>query len=362
MRAPAHDGFGLRGSPPGLLLQLLLGLSLLACWAAARASQDFELFRKLTPSVLKVEAANGDGSVSIGSGVVVGRGVVATNCHVTQRAVSIALVKGGERRDVDSQFSDIDHDLCLLHSALMEDEPIVAIDSVEPQVGQPVFSVGFVYGIAPRLSSGEIDAVYEYDGGRVIETSAAFALGASGGGLFDAQGHLVGLVSFMSRGGQVRHFCLPASWVARALAHFDGQPVAPLSGMPFWQLPAEAQPYFLRAATLEAEQDWMRMREVARQWSFDESANASSWFALATAYAHLNQTPESIDAYQAAVDLDAGFAPAWYGLGLAYADSCRPVDLARVRMVLTALDARMANGLARHEGACRAGQNVPPGG
>jgi len=336
------------------MMRLVLG-ALLCAWSMAAPADDMDLFRKLTASVLKVEAQNGDGSVSLGTGVVVGPGMVVTNCHVTRSARTIEVVKGAQRRVVESQQSNVEHDLCLLHSPQVQDDPVVAIRHDRPRVGQPVYAVGFVLGIAPRLNAGEINAVYDYDDGRIIETDAAFTSGASGGGLFDPDGRLVGIVTFRSRGGDAHHFCLPVRWVTQELERFDGRPVAPMTGTPFWQRPREAQPYFLRAATLEAERNWTELAAVARQWSFAESGNPTSWFILGNAYARLQERPHAIEAYESAVAIEADFAEAWYGLGVAYADSGKPAEVERVRLVLLRLDPRLAQKLAQHTGACREG-------
>ncbi|MBS1173213.1 MAG: hypothetical protein H6R12_2043, partial [Proteobacteria bacterium] len=50
------------------MMRLVLG-ALLCAWSMAAPADDMDLFRKLTASVLKVEAQNGDGSVSLGTGV-----------------------------------------------------------------------------------------------------------------------------------------------------------------------------------------------------------------------------------------------------------------------------------------------------
>jgi S1-C subfamily serine protease len=149
-------------------------------------------------------------------------------------------------------LSDVEHDLCLLYAPAAANYKAATVASDSPQTGQTVFAIGFAGGGSVRVSSGQIDAIYDYDGGKVIQTSAWFASGASGGGLFDEQGRLIGIISFMSRGPVVRHYCLPASWAARAAEHFDGgQPVTPLNGLPFWQEPEDRRPQFLQTANLK---------------------------------------------------------------------------------------------------------------
>jgi hypothetical protein len=339
-------------------------LVVLSTTTAARAAVDPDesLIRQLIPSVFRVEAANADGSVSIGSGVVIARGLVATNCHVTRHASSINLVRAGVSRPVESQFSNVEHDLCLLYSPAMQDEPVVALAPWRPQTGQTVYAVGFAGGVRVRVSSGQIAALYDYDGGKIIQTDAWFTFGASGGGLFDEEGRLIGIISFMSRDPKARHYCLPASWVSWAAEHFDGQPVTPLNGLPFWQKPPEHQPYFLRAASLEAAKDWSGLANLAREWTFAESDNPSSWFSLGTAYAHLNDRHQTIAAYSSAVAMDADLAGAWYGLGIAYAEDCQPAELAYVRAMLAGLDGHLAEDLARRYGNCERPADGNPSG
>jgi tetratricopeptide (TPR) repeat protein len=334
------------------LLRLLAALAACVGPAFASTGSGTELFRQLTASVLKVEARNGDGSVSIGSGVLVAPGIVATNCHVTRNARAIELVRGALRYGVDAQHSEIEYDLCLLQSRAAVDEPVAAMQDAPPRTGQPAYAVGFILGIAPRLSAGQIRALHVYDGGKVIETDAAFTSGASGGGLFAPDGTLVGIVTFRSRSADARFFCLPVAWVRQALARFDARPVAPLSGAAFWQRPEPEQPYFLRAATLLAAQDWPHLAEVAREWSFAEAGNASSWLLLGRATASLDRTPEAIAAYRAALAIDAGLPEAWYRLGRAYQRSGDEAAARSAHRALLDLDPRLARALSRAADLC----------
>lgn len=320
--------------------------------ALAWAEGEMALFWQLTSSVLKVEAHNGDGSVSLGSGVVVGDGIVATNCHVTRNAYAIELVKGALRRSVEAQHSELEHDLCLLYAPQAGADPIVAVDETKPRVGQAVYAVGFILGIAPRLSAGHINAVHGYDEGKVIETDAAFTSGASGGGLFQADGKLVGIVTFKSRQRDSAFYCLPAAWVAAAMKHLAPQPVKPLSGATFWQRPEPEQPYFLRAATLEAAHDWQGLAALARQWSAAESASASPWYALGKAQSRRDHWDEAIAAYRSAVAAEADFAPAWYRLGRAYQHSGDGAGLRGVRDVLQRLDPVLEHALSQPPDYC----------
>lgn len=334
------------------MLRWLPGLVLWSFAVFAQAAMDFPTFRQITHSLLKIEAANPDGSVSMGTGVVVGKGVVVTNCHVTQRAKTIEVVKGSLRQSVHAQHSDMDHDLCLLYSPYVEDEPVVTFGTEEPRLGQQVYAIGFIFGIAPRLNSGEINALHHYDGGKVIQSTTPFTSGASGGGLFDEGGRLIGIVTFKSRGSGGHYFSMPASWVVERMKRFAPGPVAPLAGTAFWQRPAQAQPYFLRVAALEVDQRWAEMVAVARQWTDAEPGNVTAWHTLGKAHHQLRQNDLSLDAYRNAVALDAGDTAAWYGLGLVHAGSGNRAELDRVEQALRRIDAPLADRLHRQAHEC----------
>lgn len=311
---------------------------------AVRAEFDPKLFFKLIPSVVKVEAYNADGSVNIGSGVMVKEGIVATNCHVTRKARSIQVGQTGARWTVRAQSRDMDHDLCLLHVPHAT-APVVTFKPDKPKVGQAVIALGYVGGVAPQMSTGEIKALYDYDGGTVIQSTTPFTSGASGGGLFDEEGRLVGLVTFKYRGEQAYHFSLPVEWIFRNLDHALEKVEPWVGGWAFWERPLEDQPYFLRAAALEAGSQWAALREVAEAWSWSEADNANAWLALGKALHHLKQDSQAVQAYRRALALDLESAETWYYLGLAQVALAERAEADYALKVLAGLNPRLAEKL-----------------
>lgn len=333
------------------MLRHWLALLFAASPLAAGANPDFAVLQGLMSSLVKVEAVNPDGSVSIGTGVLVAPGIVATNCHVTQRARSIQVTKG-DHFPVESQHADVERDLCLLAAPHVENVPVARLRDEPLRIGEEVYAIGFIFGVSPRFNTGEVNALHDYAGGKVIQSTTPFTSGASGGGLFDREGRLAGIVTFKYRSGASYHFSLPVAWVADAARNFRGVPVRPVEGTPFWQKPRDAQPYFLRASSLEAESNWRALADLAGQWSEAEPRNSSSWFALGQAHQHLKQHDQSIDAFKRAIALDPRFLRAWYQLGLAYAGSGDAEQVEQVYRVLEDLDLRLADDYAQAARAC----------
>ncbi|HVS26773.1 MAG TPA: trypsin-like peptidase domain-containing protein [Burkholderiales bacterium] len=329
-------------------LGALLPLALMLCSPVSEAAPDFELYARLAASVVKIEAHNPDGSTSIGSAVMVAPGKLVTSCHVTRNASSIEVVKSGLRWDAQKQQGDIAHDLCLLYVPSAS-APVAQLGSGKLKVGQQVYAIGYVGGLGPRFSAGWVRALYDYDGGKVIQTTTPFRSGASGGGLFDEQGRLIGVVAFLSRLDQTYHFSLPVSWVVNSLAMNQAEDVAPLpeDGRAFWQESNERQPYFLQAAALEAAENWGDLLELAEKWSTAEKNNADSWLALGKAHYHMRRHDRAIAAYRQAIAVERDYPEAWYNLGLVYLDEHRQNELAEVRKTLAALDQELEKELAK---------------
>ena len=221
---------------------------------AASASAALLHAHDFTTSLVKVRTVATDGSESFGSSVVIATDVLATACHVTRGARTIEIVHGGERRAATVESGSVTHDLCLIRVPGLG-LPAVAIRLSETlRPGERVVAAGFPGGGDLVAHSGVVEALYRYEGGNVIRTSATFAAGSSGGGLFDEEGTLVGLLAFKARTGAKLHFALPADWA------LPGSMVsALLAALPpsagraaFWERPRSTQPPFLGHAMLEA--------------------------------------------------------------------------------------------------------------
>lgn len=196
----------------------------------------------LAASVVKIEALSESGSdrIGLGSGVVVGEGKVVTNCHVTRRATSVTVVRGAVRHEASREASDFARDLCLLDvpGLALPAVPMAADDALQP--GHALLAVGYTGGAGVQFSAGDVVALHAHDGARVIQSSNRFTSGASGGALFDAQGRLVGVLTFRLRASSaVHYYSAPVSWVSELLraSPLRFRPVAPRAGLSYWEQP-----------------------------------------------------------------------------------------------------------------------------
>jgi hypothetical protein len=181
---------------------------------ARSSSPAEEVFAKVSPSVARVNVMDASGRmIAFGSGVVIDRDTVVTNCHVVRRGVNINVKLGNAVRSADVQVSDEELDLCRLSVSGLG-APAVAIGTVGGlRTGQRVYAIGAPQGLDLTISEGIVSSLREVSGGSVIQTTAPISAGSSGGGLFDLSGRLVGIMTFQHRYGQNLNFALPADWI-----------------------------------------------------------------------------------------------------------------------------------------------------
>jgi hypothetical protein len=290
-----------------IFIALLGWLLVRPAWAAAL---DPATLIKLSTSVLKVEVIRVQGGYSLGSGVVVDADRVVTNCHVTRDARQIAVLQGGVRLPAQSQRVDAYHDLCLLRVRGIEGSRAVEFARGDRlAIGQPLTAVGHTAG-ALQSSVGEVLALHRLDGGRVIQSSNYFNSGASGGGLFDRDLRLVGILTFRLRNGRAHYFAMPAEWLADQLRSSQPeQSVGPRTAdeLAFWEKPLETQPLFLRAAVLENEGQWSALQPLAADWAHQDPTDPEPWYLLGIALDRQDQFAEARLALECSLSIAPDF-------------------------------------------------------
>ena len=305
-------------------LSFILLCAVLHCQPAA-AEVERAAFIRLAASVLKIEALRPQGGYSLGSGVVVAPEQVVTNCHVTRDSGEIYVLRGGVRWRVQAQASDAEHDLCVLRAPGLVADPVELGATRALVLGQSVNALGYTGGLDIQNSPGAVLALHRLDGAQVIRSSNFFSSGASGGGLFDDDLQLVGILTFRLRGGEAHYFAAPMEWLAPLLADKGRErSVAPQvsSELAYWQRPLDRQPLFLRAAALEQQQQWPALQSLAAEWVRADATDPEPWYLLGLALVQQDRPAEGRSALECALAIDPRYPPA--GSQLAQLEPARP--------------------------------------
>ncbi len=274
------------------------------------------LLPQLNEQVLRVQVARADGSFGLGSAVVVAKSQVVTNCHVIANAQNIVVVNNGMPLSVSVIKPDWRHDLCILKVDDL-DAPIAKMGSSKKlKYEQSVFTIGYPNFIAvPSSTFGVVKGLYPMDGSVVIRATSSFRLGASGGGMFDDEGNLVGVITLKSPGNNAYYYYMPVEWV-QALLNQPEQAISTKSGKAFWALSQFEWPFFMQVVQPFLTENWNALLQVASKWTASEPNSVESWFYLAAAEFATNDTQKAEAHMQKVLAMNSQHSQALHYLGL----------------------------------------------
>ncbi len=166
-------------------------------------------------------------SKGAGSGVIISAdGYIVTNSHVINGANKITItLKNGDSFSANVIGQDSKEDVALLKIDTSGLTPVVFGDSSSLQVGQTAVAIGNPLGqLGGTVTDGIISALdrditIEGETMKLLQTNAAINPGNSGGGLFDSQGHLIGLVVSKTAGSDIEGlgFAIPSNTVKKVV-------------------------------------------------------------------------------------------------------------------------------------------------
>jgi len=221
----------------------------------------------INPSVVKVHTANKHGNHGVGSGVVVAKDHVVTNCHVIADAKGIHVTKYGVSYPPYALLADWRHDLCILKFEYLKLKPVILGSNDQLQYEARVF--GKSYGgntVKPHTSVGAVKGVYDLNGYKIIQSSAWFSLGASGGGLFNDKGELIGVTTFKTPGNLGSFYSVPVEVIKKMLASNDDLSITTAAESPFWDAPEKKLPFFMQVVGPIKKENWGKLKEISIEW------------------------------------------------------------------------------------------------
>ena len=163
-----------------------------------------QIYDQVLPSVVCVTADQGNGSASVGSGVVLTQsGYIVTNFHIIQGGVSLNVSMLSSTANYDAKLVGYDEELDLPVPKIEAQGLVPARlgSSDQLSVGDSVYAIGNPMGyLHGTMTEGIISSptrTIQVDGKdmNLLQTSAALNSGNSGGALTNAYGQVVGITS-----------------------------------------------------------------------------------------------------------------------------------------------------------------------
>ena len=269
-------------------LILILVVTLSPFLAQSYPAQS-ELFG-LNKSMIQLWVSYEKGVTGTGSGVVIKKNHVATDCHVFQNATGVNVIKYHDTYSPIGVYADWEHDLCVLKFDNLPLDPVNVRESRSVEYEEEVFTLTFPNdNPVPLPSYGKVKALYSFDKSSIIRTSATFTVGSSGGALFDNDFNLIGITTFKSPGKRLGYFyCLPTEWIDKVLQTemlTDIRSDTP----PFWALPDEKKPFFMQVVLPLLDSNWSEVKRIAKMWTQAEDDSTNAWFYLGLAEKQFNK-------------------------------------------------------------------------
>ena len=153
-----------------------------------------QIYEKMTPSIVLIEADLSDGT-STGTGCIIDqKGLILTSSHVVTGAPSVQVtISTGEvfKGDIISVMGK-DNDLALIKINAKRPLPTIELgDSEKVKVGQKVLAIGNPFGFNGTLTTGIVSRI-DYTKNK-IQTDAAINPGNSGGPIINIKGEVIGI-------------------------------------------------------------------------------------------------------------------------------------------------------------------------
>lgn len=164
-------------------------------------------------SIVKVLIKTHRGT-SQGSGFAIGPDLIVTNYHVVRGAQAgrVKLPADGRLFVVKSLvIANSRLDLAVLRVTGLKLRPLPLGDSNAIRPGDEIFVISAPRGLEGTVSTGTASLSKELKGRRLLQFSAPISPGSSGGPLLNDQGQVVGVVTFLIKGGQNLNFAVPVS-------------------------------------------------------------------------------------------------------------------------------------------------------
>jgi hypothetical protein len=280
-------------------------------------SIDKALLLKAFGSIVMVRGYTESGSLAYGSGVIVGKGEVITNCHVLRRTKNPWISQGEDSFSIIDIRIDTWQDLCLLNIHNLNRDPVPIGSSKDLIKGQALAAIGHSSGSpVPLTTGGYVISTYKYNNGKIILSSAKFKLGASGSGLFDMNGNLVGINTFKTT-GYGSYYAMPIDWLDN-LRKKERQNKFLIQGKALWEEDENKKPYFLKIAIPKVKEDWKNLSKITKEWIEKEKDNSEAWYEYGFANEKLSNLNIAQNAYNKSIHLDKNNSDSLYRSALLY--------------------------------------------
>jgi tetratricopeptide (TPR) repeat protein len=280
-----------------------------------------KIFNENNRSVVVIVALDKQGNpVGQGSGFVVrSDGAIITNYHVISGAEDIQVKAGKEVLPVEGIiYIDKENDLVILKAKAKALPAVRLGDIAKVSVGEKVYVIGSPQGLENTISDGILSGIREVDPKRkIIQITAPVSAGSSGGPVFNDNGEVIGVVTFLIKESQNLNFAMPINVLKSRIAD---KKVTSFQKAQIGEYQKTAEYWYNLGAFCDESGLYNKAIEAYKQAIRIKPDLAEAYNNLGAAYGNLGRHTEAVEACKQAIRIKPDDAEAHYNLGKAYGD------------------------------------------
>ncbi len=285
---------------------------------ACSADAD-KVYRENSGAVVVVVSINDKGHViGQGSGFIVREdGAVVTNYHVINMAADVKIKLGMKVLDVEGVLhTDPENDLAIVKLEGSGYPKVKIGDANKLKVGEKIYVIGSPQGLENTISEGILSGIREVDRERkILQMTAAISPGSSGGPLFNENGEVVGVATFLIAETQNLNFAMPINLVTAGLTKKEAVSPRDACQVDFNQT---AACWYYQGLAFGTAGQFDRAAEAFRHSLAIDSKKTETYINLGVSYANMGRYPEAVEMLTQAVKIEPNHPEALSKLGVVY--------------------------------------------
>lgn len=299
--------------------KILILISTIILYPTICFSDANKIFKENSKAVVVIVTYDDEGNPMMqGSGFIVRLdGAIVTNYHVISNAEDIE-VKAGESvlKIKGVLYIDKENDIVILKSDA-EGLPVVKIGDVEKaEVGENVYVISSPQGLENTISDGILSGIREIEPKRkILQITAPISKGSSGSPVFNKDGEVIGIATFLIEEAQNINFAMPISLIKdkvsakKVIALKEVEPEDyKKTGVYWFNLGCYYGETGLYKEAIDAFKQALRIKPDA----------PGGHLGLGIVYSDLGMYSEAIEEYKQVIRIKPDFAGVHLNLGIAY--------------------------------------------
>ena len=288
------------------------------------------IFRENSGSVVAVAAYDRKGNLSVhGSGFLIRQdGAVVTSFHVIRDAAEVRIKAGARVFPVRGLlYSDRENDIAILKAEGTSFPAVALGDSESVSEGEKVYVMGNPQAERNTISEGISVGTKEVGNHRrMIQVTAPFSEGSSGGPVFNKFGEVIGIAAFVLRdaeplkAGQPLNFAVPIDLIKDAVSV---ERVTEFGGIPAEDRTQTADYWLNLGNALNKSGEYEQAAGAYNKAVAIDPELAEALNGLSVVSIKLKRYNEAIDACKKALGIEPNSPWLYSNLGLAYFESGR---------------------------------------